>query len=157
MTESRLPFFGRIIRRMEQIRNISRMVKLVKEVGEEKENENPAHIVTSRSNYGSWHVTSGPLRDRYIEKYKKTTDLDVNGILVDAIKNDYLDRNKIKEGNLELDTVFVTTKGRKLIGKPFGFLEELLGQFPYSVSLFTGGALLALGIFIWRLIKYIIN
>ena len=100
-----------------------------------------------------------PETDDLIRQYaneRKVKESAVAHLKNSCVKNDYLREPRYS------DEIFLDDgKGAKLLdslcGIPFGLIEEILRQYSYSVTLFSGATFLALVAIFWHVIKTLLH
>ncbi|MDO8335267.1 MAG: hypothetical protein Q7T74_00600 [Candidatus Saccharibacteria bacterium] len=140
---------------MRQFIRTYRFVKLVDEVANRLEEENPEGDMPL-SGYSGWHPNTLVVKEKYRKKYPKIKQSVVHVICADTIKNDYLEGRTQTINSIvgtKIDTLCITSKGRKLMDKPIGTFQEFLGEYGLVVSFLTGSAFTGLVVFVWNIIS----
>ena len=140
----------RIIQRMKQLLDTYRFVKLCRKLIDEAEIKTPPEF--RLVGFQGAHAVTAAVKRDFMKKYSKATLSKVSYTCVDAIKNGYLEATDAIHEGQKLDTLCITTRGRKLIDIPIGTLQEFLSEYGLVVTFVTGGAFTGLVILIWRII-----
>ena len=125
---------------MRQILNMWRFVKLVDQ--DIQESDKVAPVPFQLVGYKGWHPTTINIKQKYMAKYKGTTHAQVDGICVDTLKGEYLEPITDKKGQIPIDTLCITTKGRKLIDGwrflPMGLFKAWVDEYGATVTMLVG-------------------
>ena len=150
---------------MRQFVRVYRYVKIAQKLIHETDVEAGTGI--SLVSYLSAHAVKASVQREYKKKYKMITVPEINHINVDAIKSDYLTAehdtlfSADKRHGVSVDTLCVTTKGRKLLDFPVGTLQIFLIEYGLVVSFITGafvaGLLAAFGKILWQFCVWTMN
>lgn len=130
---------------MKHVLEMYRFVKLVDDVAEELEKENPAQI--QLSGYKGWHPTTVAIKQRYMKKYGVTLSR-ANAICTDTIREEYVEGLTQTHHGKEIDTLCLQKKGREFIDSylfiPWGLWGIIWEKHGKLISFLAGGSLIAL-------------
>lgn len=130
---------------MRHVLDMYRFVKLVDEIVQELERENPAQI--QLSGYKGWHPTTVAIKQRYVEKFKMPLSK-ASAICADTIRKGYLEGITQTHHGAEIDTLCIKTKGRELIDNylliPWGLLDAIWYKHGKFLAFLAGGSLFVL-------------
>lgn len=149
----------RIIRRMNQILNMYRMVKVVDQVTKEIEAVNNIPVLENDFHAGAPKLLR--VKKTFSKRHKKVPFQETHRLLVDTIESEYLEPSAITVGNESFKTVVITKRGRGLIDSvpllPFikiGLMKAWLEEYGIVFTSFTA---LGLGAFGKYLISSLVN
>jgi len=110
-----------IIRRMSQLWNMRRLVSLVNKTIDELDKASPVKFTLTGNE--TWQPTAISIKEKYLNKYKKTSPSKVNTIIKDAASQKYhfLEELVNTNGEKPIKMLDVTTEGATLLESPLGF------------------------------------